>query len=206
MNAKDYFDNAAESWDTNFRTPRLISFLEKLVPQFNLKAGQQVLDVGTGTGVLIPYLTAAVGPSGSVTAIDFSNKMVHKCKTKHSHIKNFNLTVGKIEEAAFLAESFDAIICFGVFPHFENKKKALQNINRILRPNCKVVIAHALSSEELKKHHKRISEHVAHATMPEKKEIIQLIMQTGFVDVNIRDEPGCYLCFARKPANFETSQ
>jgi ubiquinone/menaquinone biosynthesis C-methylase UbiE len=206
MNAKDYFDNAAETWDINFRTHRLFSFLEKLVPQFNLKAGQQVLDVGTGTGVLIPYLIEAVKPSGSVTSIDFSKKMTQKCKTKHSHIKNLNLTVGKIEEAAFSAESFDAIICFGVFPHFENKKKALQNINRILKPNCRIVIAHALSSEELKNHHKRISEHVAHATIPEKNEITRLIMQTGFVEVNIRDEPGCYLCIARKPVNFKRTQ
>jgi ubiquinone/menaquinone biosynthesis C-methylase UbiE len=206
MNAKDYFDNAAETWDTNFRNPRLLSFLEKLVPQFNLKAGQQVLDVGTGTGVLIPYLTEAVGPFGSITAIDFSKKMVNKCKIKHSHIKNLNVTVAKIEEAAFSAESFDAIICFGVFPHFENKKRALQNINRILKPNCKIVIAHALGSEELKNHHKKTSEHVANATMPKKNEIVRLIMQTGFVEVNIRDEPGCYLCIARKPANFERTR
>ena len=206
MNAKDYFDVAAETWDTNFRNPRLLSFLEKLVPQFNLNVGQQVLDVGTGTGVLIPYLIKAVGPSGSVTAIDFSKKMVRKCKTKHSHIKNLNITVGKIEETAFSAESFDAVICFGVFPHFENKKKALQNINRILKHNCKIVIAHALSSEELRNHHKKISEHVANATMPKKNELIRLIMQTGFVEVNIRDEPGCYLCVARKPVNFERIQ
>jgi ubiquinone/menaquinone biosynthesis C-methylase UbiE len=206
MNAKDYFDNAAETWDINFRTPRLLSFLEKLFPQFNLKAGQQILDVGTGTGVLIPYLIEEVGSSGSVTAFDFSKKMVQKCKTKYSHIKNLNIAVGKIEKAAYSAESFDAVICFGVFPHFENKKKALQNINRILKPNCKIVIAHALSSEELKNHHKKVSEHVAHATMPDKNKILRLIMQAGFVEVNIRDEPGCYLCVARKPANFERTQ
>jgi ubiquinone/menaquinone biosynthesis C-methylase UbiE len=74
MNAKDYFNNAAETWDSKFQTPKLLSFLEKLVLQFNLKRGQHVLDVGTGTGVLIPYLTKVLGPSGSVTALDFSEK------------------------------------------------------------------------------------------------------------------------------------
>ncbi|GAG04197.1 unnamed protein product, partial [marine sediment metagenome] len=83
MSAKDYFDNAANTWDEKFHTPELSSFLEKLVPQFGLKAGQTVLDVGTGTGVLIPYLIRAVGPAGSVTAIDYSEKMVQICKTKH---------------------------------------------------------------------------------------------------------------------------
>ena len=70
MNRKEYFDKAAEGWDEKFLTPRLSSFLETFVPQFGLEAGQHVLDVGTGTGVLIPYLVKTVGPSGKITAID----------------------------------------------------------------------------------------------------------------------------------------
>jgi len=200
MNAKDYFDNAADTWDNRFYTPRLLYFLEKLVPQFDLKFGQQVLDVGSGTGVLIPYLIKVVGPSGSVTAIDFSEEMVQKFKTKYSHIENVTVEVGNIEDATFPSEAFDAIICFGVFPHLENKEKALQNINRMLKPYGKLVIAHALSSEELKAHHKKVSEHIARAALPEKNEMLQLLNQTGFAGIRIRDEPGCYLCVAHKPS------
>ena len=200
MNPKDYFDNAADTWDTMFHTPRLCSFLEKIMPQLGLKAGQKVLDVGTGTGVLIPYLIKAVGPAGSVTAIDFSEKMVKICKTKHSHIKNVEIKVGNIEDAAFPAETFDVVICFGVFPHIIRKEKALQNINSMLKLGGTLVIAHALSSEELKAHHKKVSEHVAHAALPEKNEMLHLLGRTGFAEIRIRDEPGCYLCIARKPS------
>jgi ubiquinone/menaquinone biosynthesis C-methylase UbiE len=133
MSAKEYFDKAASTWDERFITPSLSSFLAKLVPQFGLKAGQSVLDVGTGTGVLIPYLIRAVGPSGSVTAIDYSEKMVQTCNRKHLHIKNVSIKVGNIEEDAFQPETFDAVVCFGVFPHLENKEKALQNISSLLK-------------------------------------------------------------------------
>jgi ubiquinone/menaquinone biosynthesis C-methylase UbiE len=199
MNAKDYFDNAADTWDDRFQTPELLSFLKKLVSQFNLKAGQHVLDVGTGTGVLIPYLITAIGNYGSITAIDFSEKMVQKCKTKYSHYKNVKINVGNIENATYPTESFEAVICFGVFPHLENKEKALQNINRMLKPSGKLVIAHALGREELKSHHQKVSKHVAHATLPKKTEMTQLLEQTGFIETQIRDEPGSYLCVARKP-------
>jgi ubiquinone/menaquinone biosynthesis C-methylase UbiE len=199
MNTKDYFDNAADTWDSKYITPSLLSFLEHLVPQFGIKAGQSVLDVGTGTGVLIPYLIRAVGPSGSVTAIDLSEKMVQACKAKYAEVKNVTIKVGNIEDVAFPAESFDAVTGFGVFPHMDHKQKALQNINRVLKRGGKLVIAHALSSEELKAHHKKASKHVEHAVLPEKNDMIRLLEQAGFVEVQIRDEPGCYLCTARKP-------
>ncbi|MDH5691114.1 MAG: class I SAM-dependent methyltransferase, partial [Candidatus Bathyarchaeota archaeon] len=157
MSRKAYFNEQTNTWDERFQTPNLSSFLEKLVPQFGLEAGQNILDVGTGTGVLIPYLIQAVGAAGSVTAIDYSENMIQICKTKHSHLKNVSVELKNIEEDAFPTESFDAVICFGLFPHLETKQKALQNMNRALKPCGKLVIAHALSSKELKTHHNNAS-------------------------------------------------
>jgi demethylmenaquinone methyltransferase/2-methoxy-6-polyprenyl-1,4-benzoquinol methylase len=198
MNAKDYFDNAASTWDDKFLTPSLASFLEMLVPQFGLESGQKVLDVGTGTGVLIPYLVKELGPEGSVTAIDFSENMVQQCKTKHQHLQNVTIKLGNIEETQFPKETFDAIICFGVFPHLQNKQKVLQNINSILKHEGKFVIAHALSSQELKHHHQKVSKQVAHDLLPKMGDMKNLLERNGFTEVSIIDEPGCYLCMARK--------
>jgi ubiquinone/menaquinone biosynthesis C-methylase UbiE len=198
MDRKTFFNKAADTWDKRFHTPRLSSFLETLVPQFGLEHGQHILDVGTGTGILIPYLVREVGESGSVTAVDFSENMVNVCKTKHSHIKNVTVELKNIEEDAFPPESFDAVICFGVFPHLENKQKVLQNLNCALKPGGKLVIAHALSSEELKKHHKNATSTVIHDMLPEMPKMKQLLEQTGFTEISIKDEPGLYLCTARK--------
>jgi len=198
MSRKTYFNEQANTWDKRFHTPNLSSFLEKLVTQFGLEPGQNILDVGTGTGVLIPYLIREVGPAGSVTAIDYSENMIQICKTKHSHLKNVSVELGNIEDDSFPTESFDAVICFGLFPHLENKEKALQNINHTLKPSGKLVIAHALSSEELKAHHNNASSAVVHDVLPEEAEMKQLLEQTGFTGISIKDEPGCYLCIAHK--------
>jgi ubiquinone/menaquinone biosynthesis C-methylase UbiE len=198
MNAKDYFNKAADTWDKRYYTSRLSSFLEKLVPQLGLEQGQNILDVGTGTGILIPHLARAVGADGSVTAVDYSENMIQVCRTKHSHLRNVSIKLGNIEEAAFPTESFDAVICFGVFPHLQNKQKALRNINRMLKPSGRLVIAHALSSEELKVHHNNASSTVMHDVLPEEAEMKKLLEQTGFTEISIKDEPGRYLCTAHK--------
>ena len=199
MSRKEFFNKAAETWDERFCTPSLSSFLEKFIPQFGLEAGQRVLDVGTGTGVLIPYLIKEVGSSGSVAAIDFSEHMVQAFKTKYSHLKNITIEVGDIEkEAAFPPESFDAVICFGVFPHIENKEKALQNINHMLKAGGSLIIAHALSSKEIKAHHKNASSAVCHDVLPEMTKMKQLLEKMGFSGISIKDEPGYYLCISHK--------
>jgi demethylmenaquinone methyltransferase/2-methoxy-6-polyprenyl-1,4-benzoquinol methylase len=198
MNRKVYFNEAAETWDQRFCTPELAAFLERLVSRFGLKPGYKVLDVGTGTGVLIPFLLKEIGPSGSVTAIDFAERMVQVCRSKYSHLKNVTVELHDVEEEDLPPAYFDAVTCFGVFPHLEKKEKMLRNVNRALKSGGILIIAHALGSQEIKDHHKKASFLVANDTLPESAEMKQLLNQTGFTEISIEDKPGCYLCLSRK--------
>jgi len=195
---KVYFDEAAETWDQRFYTPKLAAFLEGLVSRFGLKPGYDVLDVGTGTGVLIPFLLQAIGLSGSVTAIDFAERMVQICRSKHSDLKNVTVKLHDVEEEDLPSESFDAVTCFGLFPHLEKKEKALHNLYRSLKPEGTLIIAHALSSKEVKAHHNNASPTVADDMLPENAQMRRLLNRTGFTEIYIEDEPGCYLCLSKR--------
>jgi ubiquinone/menaquinone biosynthesis C-methylase UbiE len=196
-NRQEFFNNIAVSWDERFKTQELTDFLSQLVPTFQLEQGQTVLDVGTGTGILIPFLLKAVGSTGHVTAVDFAEKMVEVCNAKYTGLSNVNITVQQVEKLGFPSESFDAITCFGLFPHLENKAEALRQMNRVLKPGGKLIIAHALSSEEIKAHHRNVSE-VAHDVLPDKEEMKRLLKQAGFTQAHITDKPGSYVCSSTK--------
>ena len=199
MDRKTYFNQAASTWDKKYYTPQLAVFLEELVPKFGLKLGEDILDLGTGTGVLIPYLFEAVGPNGSITAVDYAEKMVEICRSKHSDLKNLAVILQDVEELDLPAESFDAVTCFGLFPHIENREKTLCHMSRVLRPGGKLIIFHALNSTELRTHHKTASPAVADDLLPEESEMRQLLEDAGLTEIKIEDEPGCYLCLSTKP-------
>ena len=79
----DFFNTCAENWDSIRNTnPQT---LEKLMELADIPANAAVLDVGSGTGVLIPYLHAKVGACGKITAVDFSENMLAKAQEKFSN-------------------------------------------------------------------------------------------------------------------------
>ena len=199
MDRKAYFNQAAETWDQKYCTTDLEAFLEEIVPMFGLKTGQIVLDLGTGTGVMIHFLVRAVGPSGSVIAIDYAEKMIQKCKAKYSHIPNVAIELQDVEELDLPSDFFDVVTCFGLFPHLENKEKALRHMNRVLKHGGRLIIAHALSSSEIKSQHRDASLAVNHDVLPEEDEMRLMLKRADFNDIYIRDEPGCYLCSSTKP-------
>ena len=76
-----YFDRLALTWDSLF-TPQILTRLSNIVTALDIKPGSCVLDVGSGTGVLVPFLTRAIGNQGTIIELDISARMLAEAKTK----------------------------------------------------------------------------------------------------------------------------
>jgi ubiquinone/menaquinone biosynthesis C-methylase UbiE len=195
---KTFFNKVAGTWDKNYRTKELLTFLEDFVLQFGLKPNERILDVGTGTGILIPFLLKAVGSSGHITAVDFAENMVEICRSKYGHFPNVIIARQEVEDLDLPVESFDTIVCFGVFPHIVNKERALFHMNRVLRTGGRLIIAHALSSQQIREHHHSTSSAVAADELPTAEEMEKLLKSNGFGRIRSVDKPGEYLSLSVK--------
>jgi ubiquinone/menaquinone biosynthesis C-methylase UbiE len=197
MDKKTFFNQMAATWDRHFYTPGLKQHLETLVPLFHLRPGSKILDVGAGTGGIIPYLLQAIGPEGSIGSVDFAKKMVEIGREKFRDEPRVRYYLSAVESLPFADAVFHHIVCFGAFPHFGDKQLALQEMHRVLKREGTLIIAHALSSQEIKQHHMGAAP-VSHDFLPEKMEMRSLLESTGFHVLQLIDRPKHYLCEAQK--------
>jgi len=82
MQLQEYFDQLAPSWDKELTQERL-NCLGNIVKELGIKPGYYVLDIGSGTGVLLPFLIAELGDEGKIIALDFSAEMLVQAQAKN---------------------------------------------------------------------------------------------------------------------------
>ncbi len=78
---REFFDRLAPGWDAAER-PDIGERLERVVREAGIAPGMRVLDVGCGTGVIIPFLLNALQGTGGVTAVDISPGMLEVARGK----------------------------------------------------------------------------------------------------------------------------
>ena len=185
---KEFFDQLADSWEDQGLPPETRKRVSELVVAFGIKKGARVLDVGTGTGILHPYLLEAVGKSGQVFAFDYSFKMLKEAKQKPSKL-NLLCFQASAMAVPLPARLCDTIVCFAAFPHFANQLKALQEMARVAQKGAPVIIAHLMSRDELLKHHGSHSP-VAGDTVPEELDMWSMFQSPGLTDPANNREAG----------------
>lgn len=110
--------------------------LAALAPQ----PGEQILDIGTGTGLLAEYAAGLVEPGGSVVGIDPLPLRIQLAKRKTR--ANLSFDVGDATDLApFAPARFDAVYLNAVFHWIADKPKALSEIFRVLKPGGRLGIS-----------------------------------------------------------------
>ncbi|MDD5557031.1 MAG: methyltransferase domain-containing protein [bacterium] len=192
----EFFDRQAERWDAMRHGAAEQGRLDGLVGRFGLRAGDTVLDLGCGTGRATPLLLRAAGAGGRVVCADFSAGMLREASRKRG-LRGAGFVQARAEEIPCADGSFDAVVCYCAFPHFE-AGRALGEIRRILRAGGRLVIAHPLGSAEINEIHKRAGGAVSKDVMAPAPAMGTPLRAAGFRPLRLVDRPGTYLVIALK--------
>lgn len=202
-NRKRFFNEHAEQWmemcyrnPTTGRYDKYDSSFNRLFSLFPLRPGDWVLDIGCGSGVLVPFILDRINPGGVLFEVDFAEKMIEVNRRLHPQ-GDIRFIVSDAENVPLVDSSCDVIICFSSFPHFHDKAKAMERLSRILKPQGIFVVSHFDSSDAIKKRHESCPA-IMHDYLPSEPEMRQM-----FEDVVLKieifiDEPGFYCIVAKK--------
>jgi ubiquinone/menaquinone biosynthesis C-methylase UbiE len=115
---------------------------KELVAAMGLKPGMTVVDIGTGTGYMLPFLHDAVGDGGRVYAEDIFDDFIKQAKERVAAKGYKNVTFIKgTEHMANLEEgSIDVALVLDVYHHFNFPDEMLASISRGLKPNGRLVL------------------------------------------------------------------
>ena len=193
---RTYFNQRATVWDET-AAENDEAKLRLMAERLNVRPGASVLDVGTGTGVFTPFLLTKVGSNGQIVALDVAEEMLRRARAKgfNGVVAYLNADVVNIP---LPDESFDAVVCYSSFPHFQDKPKALGEIYRVTKRGGNLFICHTSSRDNINEIHSSIPE-VENDLIPDADEMQIMLAKTGFVDIRIEDYRENYLCCARKP-------
>ena len=159
----EFFDRLAPEWDDELL--RNDEIIRLILDNGGVGKGKDILDVATGTGVLIPdYLERQVA---SVTAIDLSPKMAEIAAAKFSQ-PEVNVLCGDVETTDF-DRQFDCIVVYNAFPHFPDPDRLIACLSELLKPGGTMTVAHGMSREKIDAHHHSAARHVSNGLMPAEK-------------------------------------
>jgi predicted methyltransferase len=115
---------------------------QELVRVMGLKPGMTVADIGTGVGYMLPYLSRAVGPSGSVEAEDIFDDFLNAAKQRAGDEKLANVAFIKgTETDPGLADgTMDVILALDSYHHYNYPEKMLAAFAKALRDGGRLVV------------------------------------------------------------------
>jgi len=192
---RTYFNQKADVWDETC-SEQDAAKLEQIANRLGIEPGDNVLDVGSGTGVFIPLLLSRIGKEGRLVALDFAEEMLKKAQAK-----GFNGDIqylhADVTNMPLLEKVFDVVVCYSSFPHFQDKLRALVEINRVTKSGGRLVICHTSSRAQINQIHHEIPA-VENDIIPDKNEMQIVLSMAGFTDIMIDDGCESYLASARK--------
>jgi ubiquinone/menaquinone biosynthesis C-methylase UbiE len=108
--------------------------VERLLDAAGVRAGDRVLDVGTGPG---PVAAAAVRRGARVSAVDADPEMAG---TAARNVPEAEVPVAVLPSPPFAEASFDAVAGNFVINHVGDPATALEELRRVLRPGGRLAL------------------------------------------------------------------
>jgi demethylmenaquinone methyltransferase/2-methoxy-6-polyprenyl-1,4-benzoquinol methylase len=192
-----FFNEKAEKWDQiTIHNQQKVQYITDLL---QIQSNSKILDVGTGTGVMIPFYEKYL-VNGSVVAVDYSENMIEVAQSKYSKTDHplVSFLVSDVYRLNYDAE-FDLVVCYSCFPHFVDQPLAIKILSKTLKSGGCLVVAHSDSAKKINGVHMSGGVEIGNDFLPSMTHLKQMMQENGLVVTFERDDTEYFICIAKKP-------
>lgn len=136
-----HFDEAqSRTLEAIYLTPDVVSQRRAVMKALQLAAGERVLDVGSGPGLLALEMAEAVGPEGLVCGADASEAMIAMARKRCAGMSWCEFRKADATALPYPDSSFDVAVSTQVYEYVRDISKALAELHRVLRTGGRAAI------------------------------------------------------------------
>ena len=160
--------------------------LSRIVAAAEILSGEVVLDVGTGTGILVPEIKKY--RPGRIYACDLAEKMLAQLRKNYSGVDTI---LADVRDLALPDASIDVVFINACYPNIADKHGAFSNIARMMKPAGRVIVSHPLGKQFV--HTLKKTSPFALDDLPTGSGAEPLFAPYGFKVESFVDEPDLYI-------------
>jgi SAM-dependent methyltransferase len=165
--------------------------LKRIVAAAGIAKGDVVLDVGTGTGILVP-LIQAYEPE-AIFACDLSEAMLVHLQEQYPYAKTI---AADVRDLMLPDQSIDIVFLNACYPNVVDKPKSFENISRMMRSGGRMIISHPMGRSFVDMLKEKSPFPLD--DFPKKSEAEALFKPYEFLVQDCVDEPKIYILVATK--------
>lgn len=119
----------------DFFSPQMFTpWAKNLVEQSTPSAGDRVLDLACGTGLLTEQIAPHLGNNGSIVGLDFAPPMLAVAQTREFNGPSVEWIDASADAIPLPDNSFDRVYCQQGFQFFPDRAKAVPEVRSVLKP------------------------------------------------------------------------
>ena len=168
-------EKALRHLEVTYRAPEVAAQRRILLESITPQPGEHALDIGCGPGFVTEELARAVGPEGTVHAMDNSESSVAMARQRCAEFSNVQFELAGATQLPYPDGSFDLAVSTQVYEFVPDVRKALSELHRVLRPGGRAAIIdtdwhtilwHSADPDRMARVLKAWDEHLAHPVLP----------------------------------------
>ncbi len=132
--------NTPESLNRAYIAPEIVRQRQRIIESLDIQAGEQILDIGCGTGFLTCDMAIAVGHQGSVLGIDPDTRMVESTLKRCRGMDYVRARSGDVCKLPAADDCCDVVTCTQVLLYVAEVKTAIREMHRVLNAGGRIAI------------------------------------------------------------------